>query len=158
LSDAGNPEDFIGRWKSRRAVEEAIAKSKLVFVAAQREAKLNDPRTEDIYKIGTVAKLVQLLHLPDGTMKVAIEGMRRGRALRYLEQTDFVLAEVEEINEKEEHNTERRVLIERVKSAFETYIRVSKIAAPEITLAIAAISDPSQLADTMMVHLKMKLE
>jgi RNA polymerase sigma factor (sigma-70 family) len=94
---------YVGRWKSRRALEEATAKNKLVFLAAQRDAKINDPRAEDIYTVGTVANVVQLLYLPNGTVKVAIEGQQRGRILRYLEQTDFSQVEVEEVEERYEH-------------------------------------------------------
>lgn len=149
---------FIGRWKSRRALEEAVAKNKLVFVAAQREAKINDPRAEDIYTIGTVANVVTLLHLPDGTMKAAIEGRRRGRVLRYIEQTDFLLADVEEIDERDEHTSEIGALIGRVKSGFEAYARLNKKAPPEMVMAIAAIYDPSQFTDTVVAHLEMELE
>lgn len=149
---------FVGRWKSRRALEEAVAKNKLVFVAAQREAKINDPRAEDIYTVGTVASVVQHLYLPDGTMKVLIEGERRGRVLRYRERADFFLVEVEEIEERwSERSDELEALMHDVNAAFEAYVLPKKVPPPLIG-AVAAIKDPARLADTLVAYLEIELE
>ncbi len=149
---------FLGRRKSLRAIEEAVAKNKLVFLAAQREAKINDPRAEDIYMVGTVASVVQHLYLPDGTMKVLIEGERRGRGLRYREQADFFLAEVEEIEERwSERSGELEALVRDVNAAFAAYVLPKKVPPPLIG-AVAAIKDPARLADTLVANLEIGLE
>jgi protein-L-isoaspartate(D-aspartate) O-methyltransferase len=150
---------FLGRGKSIRAVEEAVAKNRIVFLAAQHDAKVNDPRAEDIYTVGTVAKIVQLLHLPDGTMKLLLEGERRARALRYIEQTYFVLAEVEEIGERYERTSEEiGTLIGKVRSAFAAYTYLHKKTPSEMVMALAAINDPARLADTIVANLGIGLE
>src|SRR5213076_3165709 len=87
---------FVGRQKSIKALEEAMNKQKYVLLAAQREAKTNDPSEEDIYRVGTLGTVVQLLRLPDGTVKVLVEGKKRARVLRYLEETDYFLVVAEE--------------------------------------------------------------
>src|SRR5512134_2562886 len=90
---------FVGRQKSIRALEEAMNKQKFILIAAQREAKTNDPGEDDIYRVGTLGSVVQLLRLPDGTVKVLVEGKKRARILRYVEQAEFFLVEAEEIEE-----------------------------------------------------------
>src|SRR5436190_2010305 len=90
---------FVGRQKSIRALEEAMNKQKYVLLAAQREAKTNDPSEEDIYRVGTLGTVVQLLRLPDGTVKVLVEGKKRARVLRYLDEAEYFLVAAEEIEE-----------------------------------------------------------
>ena len=143
---------FLGRGKSIRAIEEAVAKNKLIFLAAQRDAKINDPKAEDIYTIGTVAKLVQLLHLPDGTVKVAVRSERRGRILRYTEQAELFRVEVEEIAEHWERTDQIEMLMRQAKSAFASTLPNKKVP-PEMISSIAAILDPAQLADMIVAHL-----
>src|SRR6201987_2659248 len=84
---------FVGRQKSIKALEEAMNKQKFILLAAQREAKTNDPAEDDIYRVGTLGTVVQLLRLPDGTVKVLVEGKKRARVLRYLEESEFFLVE-----------------------------------------------------------------
>src|SRR5262249_51214179 len=117
---------FLGRGKSIRAIEEAVAKNKLVFLATQRDAKVNDPRTEDIHPVGTVARVEQLLHLPDGSVKVAVSSERRGRIVRYTEQADLFRVEIEEIEEHCERTGEIEMLMRKVQSAFEVYAYLNK--------------------------------
>lgn len=148
---------FVGRWKSRRALEEAAAKNKLVFLAAQRDAKINDPRTEDIYSVGTIASVVTLLHLPDGTMKVVIEGKRRGRVLRYIEQADLLLVEIEEIEQQCEATSHDLVrLMSRATALFQQYC-VSKGLHPQTIVSFVAIKDLAQLADKIASELEINL-
>src|SRR5215468_522728 len=90
---------FVGRQKSIKALEEAMNKQKFILLAAQREAKTNDPAEDDIYRVGTLGTVVQLLRLPDGTVKVLVEGKKRARVLRYLDQPDYFLVEAEELEE-----------------------------------------------------------
>src|SRR6188508_3186384 len=88
---------FVGRQKSIKALEEAMNKQKSVLLSAQRDAKTNDPAEDDIYRVGTLGTVVQLLRLPDGTVKVLVEGKKRARVLRYLDQAEYFLVEAEEI-------------------------------------------------------------
>src|SRR6188768_3669806 len=90
---------FVGREKSIAALDEAMSRDKEIFLAAQKSAKTNDPAPEDIYAVGTVGTIVQLLRLADGTVKVLVEGRQRARVRRYLESGDYFLAEIEEISE-----------------------------------------------------------
>src|SRR5438094_9158576 len=88
---------FVGRQKSIKALEEAMNKQKFILLAAQREAKTNDPGEEDIYRVGTLGSVVQLLRLPDGTVKVLVEGKKRARVLRFLDESEYFLVAAEEI-------------------------------------------------------------
>ncbi len=148
---------FIGRWKSRRALEEAAAKNKLVFVAVQREAKINDPRAEDIHSVGTIASVETLLHLPDGTVKVVVEGKRRGRVLRYVEQADFLLAEIEEIEQQCEATRELVSLMSRATALFGQYCLNRKGLHPQTVVSFVAIKDLAQLADRIASELEINL-
>ena len=102
---------FVGRQKSIKALEEAMNKQKFILLAAQKEAKTNDPTEEDIYRVGTLGTVVQLLRLPDGTVKVLVEGKKRARVLRYLDEAEFFLVAAEEIEEVCEKTTEVEALI-----------------------------------------------
>src|SRR6058998_3622219 len=97
---------FVGRQKSIKALEEAMNKQKFILLAAQREAKTNDPAEDDIYRVGTLGTVVQLLRLPDGTVKVLVEGKKRARVLRFLDETEYFLVAAEEIEESCEKTTE----------------------------------------------------
>jgi len=90
---------FVGRQKSIRALEEAMSKQKFILLAAQKDAKTNDPGESDIYQVGTLGSVVQLLRLPDGTVKVLVEGKKRAKILRYLANPDYFLVDAEEIEE-----------------------------------------------------------
>ncbi|PYU97467.1 MAG: endopeptidase La, partial [Acidobacteria bacterium] len=149
---------FVGRQKSIKALEEAVASKKLVFLATQRDAKVNDPTAEDMYRVGTIGNVVQLLRLPDGTVKVLVEGKRRGRVMRHLEQADCFWVEVDEIDETCDRVTELEALVRSINAAFENYVRLNKKIPPEMIMSVAAIDDPARLADTIIAHLGIKLE
>lgn len=148
---------FVGREKSINALEEAMSKEKDIMLAAQTNAKTNDPREEDIYKIGALGTIIQLLRLPDGTVKVLVEGKRRARLKRFVPNEDFFLVEVEEILENREVTVEVEALMRGIKTAFETYVRLNKRIPPEMLASVATIDDPSRLADTIVAHLHLKL-
>ena len=101
---------FVGRQKSIRALEEAINKQKYILLAAQKDAKTNDPAEDDIYRVGTLGTVVQLLRLPDGTVKVLVEGKRRARAVKYLTNAEYFLVEAEPIEENYDKSTEVEAL------------------------------------------------
>lgn len=149
---------FVGRQKSIRALEEAMNKQKQILLAAQREAKTNDPAEEDIYRVGTLGVVVQLLRLPDGTVKVLVEGKRRARVLKFIEEPEYFLVAAEEIDESCEKTTEVEALIRSVNSTFENYVKLNKKIPPEMIMSVASIDDPARLADTIVAHLGIKLE
>ncbi|QQR79647.1 MAG: endopeptidase La [Deltaproteobacteria bacterium] len=148
---------FVGREKSISALEDAMSKEKDILLVAQVNAKTNDPRDEDIYKVGTLGTIIQLLRLPDGTVKVLIEGKRRARIKRFVPNPSFFLVEVEEIQENRDLTVEVEALMRSIKVAFENYVKLNKRIPPEMLASVATIDDPSRLADTIVAHLSLKL-
>ncbi len=148
---------FVGREKSIAALEEAVAKEKDILLSAQVNAKTNDPKPDDIYPIGTLASIIQLLRLPDGTVKVLVEGKRRITVQQYIPNEGFFLVEGEIIEEPEQPSVETEALMRGVKSAFENYVKLNKRIPPEMLASVASIDDPSRLADTIVAHLSLKL-
>src|SRR6266446_1206821 len=136
---------FVGRQKSIRALEEAMAKQKSILLAAQKDAKTNEPAEDDIYRVGTLGTVVQLLRLPDGTVKVLVEGKKRARIQQYVDHPDYFLVEVEE-------------LLRSVASTFENYVKLNKKIPPEMVVSVASIDDPARLSDTIAAHLGIKIE
>jgi ATP-dependent Lon protease len=149
---------FVGRQKSIRALEEAMNKQKFILLAAQKDAKTNDPAEDDIYRVGTLGTVVQLLRLPDGTVKVLVEGKKRARVTRYVGNAEYFLVEAEAIEEVCNKSTEVEALIRSVNSTFENYVKLNKKIPPEMIMSVAAIDEPARLADTIVAHLGIKLE
>src|SRR5678810_510817 len=110
---------FVGRQKSIRALEEAVNSQRPILLAAQRDAKTNEPAADDIHRVGTLGAVVQLLRLPDGTVKVLVEGKKRARILRYVDHEEYFLVEAEEIEEPAGRTTELEALIRSINSTFE---------------------------------------
>ena len=156
---------FVGREKSIGALEEAMGKGgasgtaggKEIFLSAQRKAKTNEPIPEDIFTIGTIGTIIQLLRLPDGTVKVLVEGKRRAQIRRFTQTDGFFTVEIEEIPEVVERSVELDALVREVHATFETYVKLNKRIAPEILISVQTIEDPGQLADTMVGQLQLKL-
>ncbi|MAQ19364.1 MAG: endopeptidase La [Sandaracinus sp.] len=144
---------FVGREKSINALEEAMSHEKEILLAAQKKAKTNDPTPEDIYDIGTVGKVIQLLRLPDGTVKVLVEGKRRARIQRFIPNEEFFLCDVELLRDEPSSSPEIEALTRSVQTAFETYVKLNKRVPPETLMTVQTIDDPSRLADTIVVHL-----
>jgi ATP-dependent Lon protease len=144
---------FVGREKSINALEEAMSQHKEILLAAQKKAKTNDPAPEDIFEVGTVGTIIQLLRLPDGTVKVLVEGKRRARITQFLPHDEFFLCNVEPVEEIYAANVEVEALIRSVQSAFDVYAKLNKRIAPEMLMTVQTIDDPSKLADTVVVHL-----
>ncbi|OFV89357.1 MAG: endopeptidase La [Acidobacteria bacterium RBG_16_68_9] len=149
---------FVGRQKSIKALEEAMNRNKFILLAAQRDAKTNDPSEEDIYRVGTMGTVVQLLRLPDGTVKVLVEGKKRARVVRYLDQSQYFLVDAEEIEEECSKTTEIEALTRSINSTFENYVKLNKKIPPEMIMSVASIDDPARLADTIVAHLGIKIE
>jgi ATP-dependent Lon protease len=149
---------FVGRQRSIKALEDATQKQGPIFLSSQKDAKTNDPTEEDIYRIGTLGTVVQMLKLPDGTVKVLIEGKKRARVTRFVNNPDFFTVEVEEIAEIAERNTEIEALIREVHTTFENYVKLKKKIPPEMVMSVSSIDDPGRLGDTIVAHLGIKLE
>ena len=149
---------FVGRQRSIKALEEATQKQSPIFLSSQKDAKTNEPTEEDIYKTGTLGTVVQMLKLPDGTVKVLIEGKKRAKIARFVNNPDFFLVEVEEVPEVVERNTEVEALTREVHTTFENYVKLKKKIPPEMVMSVSSIDDPARLADTIVAHLGIKLE
>jgi ATP-dependent Lon protease len=149
---------FVGREKSINALEEAMNNDKDVLLSAQKKAKTNEPTADDIHSVGTLGTIIQLLRLPDGTVKVLVEGKRRARIRRFLPNEQFFQVEAEEIIEVVEQSVEVEALMRSVHSTFETYVKLNKRIPPEMLMSVAAIDDPARLADTIVAHLSLKLQ
>jgi ATP-dependent Lon protease len=144
---------FVGRDKSILALEHAMAGSKEIFLAAQIKAKTNDPTADDIYKVGTISTIVQLLRLPDGTVKVLVEGQRRARIKEFMQTDEFFLVEAEDLEEKTAPTVENEAIVRTVKMAFDNYVRLNKRIPQELVLNITGIENESKLADTLVAQL-----
>lgn len=144
---------FVGREKSIAALDEAMARDKEVFMAAQRSAKTNEPTPDDIHSIGTIGVVVQLLRLADGTVKVLIEGRQRAKIRRFVETHDYFLVEVDELPDVVETDVEVAALIRSVQSTFEVYVKLNKKVQPEVLMTVQGIDDASKLADTIAANL-----
>ncbi len=144
---------FVGRDKSIQALEQAMARGKEIFLAAQTKAKTNDPNPEDIFRIGTISTILQLLRLPDGTVKVLVEGLRRGRIREFIQTDEFFFVEAEDLEEVQSTPGENEALVRTLKVAFDNYVRLNKRVPPEMLLSIAQIENESKLADSLIAHL-----
>ncbi len=159
---------FVGREKSVTALERAMAGDKMLVLAAQQRAKTNDPVPEEIFSVGTLGQIIQLLRLPDGTVKVLVEGKRRARITRYVETEACFVVEATTLAEQEPpgtdenegnpaHDPELEALLRQVHSTFETYVKLNKRIPPEMLISVQTIEQPSRLADTIAGALALKL-
>jgi len=148
---------FVGREKSVRALEAVMRDDKQILLVAQKNAEQNDPGADDIYRVGTVSTILQLLKLPDGTVKVLVEGSRRARITRFTETASYFEALVETLPEQPGEAKEQETLTRTVVSQFEQYIKLNKKIAPEVLVSVNQIEDPSKLADTVASHLGIKI-
>jgi len=149
---------FVGRERSIAALEEAMSKDKLIMLTAQIDARTNDPEEEDVYRIGTIGKIVQLLRLPDQTVKVLVEGRLRAKIHEFLPSFEYFLVYAEEIQEADETDIETEAMIRSVHSAFESFVKLNKRVPQDIAQAIVSIDNPGRLADALVAHLNLKLE
>ena len=149
---------FVGRQKSIAALEEAMAHDKAILLCAQKKAKTNEPAPEDIFAVGTIGTILQLLRLPDGTVKVLVEGKRRARARRFVDSERYLLVEADDIEEASEKTVELEALMRSVQSTFEAYVKLNKRIPPEMLTSVASIDDPARLGDTIVAHLSLKLQ
>src|SRR5690349_504791 len=148
---------FVGREKSVRALEDVMKDDKQILLLTQKNAAQDDPTSADIYSVGTIGTVLQLLKLPDGTVKVLVEGGQRARVQRFAENEAFFQAYAEVITEKAGEQQELEALARTAVSQFEQYIKLNKKIPPEVLVSINQIEDPSKLADTLASHLALKI-
>lgn len=148
----------VGREKSISALEEAMVNDRLIVLAAQRQAKVSDPNREDMFLIGTLAEIKQLLKLPDGTIRVLVEGLRRIRIEEFIQFEPHHRVKVAEVVELEEGSNETEALMRTTLFQFEQYIKMSKKVPPEVLNSVANVDDPGRLADIIGSHLNLKVE
>lgn len=148
---------FVGRPLSIHALETAMEKDKLVFLATQKDPKIDEPEFEDIYDIGILGQVIQLLKLPDGTVKVLVEGKSRGRIDAFMRREECVFVEVEGLADFPAASTEVEALIRSVNDTFENYSSLSKKIPPEMVSSVEEIADPGRLADTIIAHLNVRI-
>ena len=148
----------VGREKSIKALEEAMAGKRLIFLVTQKNIQTEEPSPEDIYPIGTVAEVLQLLKMPDGTLKVLVEGIQRARWTEHkVNEKGFVEVELTLLFEAAEKTPETEALVRRSISLFEQYVKLNPRLPMEIYVAVANITDPGRLADTIASHLMIKI-
>lgn len=148
---------FVGRDKSVRALEDVMKDDKQILLVAQKNAAQDDPDQEDIYEVGTVSTVLQLLKLPDGTVKVLVEGTQRARITQYTDNPEFFEASAALIEEPEDDDQELEALSRSVITQFEQYIKLNKKIPPEVLVSINQIESTSKLADTVASHLALKI-
>ncbi len=149
---------FVGREKSINALEECVNRKLDLFLVAQKQATTVSPGEEDIFQVGTLGTILQILRLPDNTVKVLIEGKKRAKIHRYFETDRMILAEVEELNDVLESSVELEALMRSLKATFENYVKLNKRIPPEMLMSVNTLEDPSRLADLIVAHLNLKLE
>ncbi|CAA9249812.1 MAG: ATP-dependent protease La Type I [uncultured Acetobacteraceae bacterium] len=148
---------FVGREKSVRALEAVMRDDKQILLVAQKNAAQDDPEADDLFGVGTVSTVLQLLKLPDGTVKVLVEGGRRARISGYKETESYFEAYAATLDEAESEPPETEALARTVVGQFEQYIKLNKKIAPEVLVSINQIDDPAKLADTVAAHLSLKI-
>ena len=150
---------FVGREKSIRALEAAMDIDKKILLVAQKSAEVDDPQTADIHEIGTLSTILQLLKLPDGTVKVLVEGAERAAIVSFETTEEFFSAEIES-RAAEESETEREVevLMRSLLALFDQYVKLNKKVPPEILTSLSGIDEPGRLADTIAAHMALKLD
>ena len=148
---------FVGREKSVRALEDVMKDDKQILLVAQKNAADDDPGPDDIYEIGTVSTVLQLLKLPDGTVKVLVEGIQRARIEEFTETEKFFMVEAGRIDEDTGDERELEAVSRSVVNQFESYIKLNKKIPPEVLVSVNQIDDPSKLADTVASHLAIKI-
>ncbi|MFE0558166.1 MULTISPECIES: endopeptidase La [Paenibacillus] len=148
----------VGREKSVKALEKAMVEDNLILLCSQSEVNIEEPTQDDIFRIGTVANVRQMLKLPNGTIRVLVEGMERAEVIEYTDQEEYYEVIARELPEEENHDPEVSALMRTVLSQFENYINLSKKVTPETLAAVSDIDEPGRLADVITSHLSLKIK
>lgn len=148
----------VGREKSVRALEKAMVDDSMILLCSQSEVNIEEPKTEDIYRIGTIAKVRQMLKLPNGTIRVLVEGVVRAEIVEFLTNDEYYEVHIRELPEQETSDPEIDALMRTVLNQFEHYINLSKKVTPETLAAVSDIDEPGRLADVICSHLSLKIK
>src|SRR4029453_184605 len=148
---------FVGRKKSILALEEAMRSDTFILLAAQKNASDDEPATEAIYEVGTLASVLQLLKLPDGTVKVLVEGAQRAKVVKYTDCSEYYQAEAVALGDTMGERVEAMALARSVTNEFENYVKLNKKVSPEVVGVVQQIEDYAKLADTVAAHLAVKI-
>ena len=148
---------FVGREKSIRALEEVMRDDKQILLVAQRNASQDDPGPDDIYDVGTVSSVLQLLKLPDGTVKVLVEGVGRARIESFTDNDQFFQVQATALDDETSEPSEVEALGRTVVAQFEQYVKLNKKVPPEVLVSLSQIEEPGKLADTVAAHLSLKI-
>ncbi|PFJ17803.1 endopeptidase La [Bacillus cereus] len=146
----------VGRDKSIQALEQAAMGENIIFLAMQKEMNIDDPREDDIYGVGTVAKVKQMLKLPNGTLRVLVEGLHRAEVVEFIEEENVVQVSIKTVSEEVEDDLEEKALMRTLLEHFEQYIKVSKKVSNEIFATVTDVEEPGRLADLIASHLPIK--
>lgn len=146
----------VGRDKSIQALEQAAMDENIIFLAMQKEMNIDDPKEDDIYSVGTVAKVKQMLKLPNGTLRVLVEGLHRAEVVKFIEEENVVQVSIKTITEEVEADLEEKALMRTLLEHFEQYIKVSKKVSNETFATVADVEEPGRLADLIASHLPIK--
>jgi len=149
---------FVGREKSVKALEEVMREDKNILVVTQKSAQEDDPSTDDVFEVGTIASVLQLLKLPDGTVKVLIEGITRAKIENFVRTDEYFEASAEPFEADEHDEIEAEALARSAVSEFENYVKLNKKISPEVVNAVSQIDEHSKLADTIASHLAVKIQ
>ncbi len=149
---------FVGRERSVRALDEVMRRERQILLVTQKDAAVDDPEPEEIYEVGVLANVLQLLRLPDGTVKVLVEGGTRARVARYLDNDDYFEAEVDEFAAGEDEAAETQALMRTAVEQFENYVKLNRKISPEVVANIGQIEEAGKLADSIAAHLSVKIE
>ncbi len=148
----------VGRRKSIQALESAMMGDQVLFLVTQKEVAIEDPEPEDLYHIGTVAKINQMIKLPNGTMRILVEGMKRGEIVKFIETEDEFVVEIEERDDVKYGDHEEEALMRQLVAQFEEYIKVSRKVTKETLATVVDIDDPSRLTYMIAAHVPMKIK
>lgn len=148
----------VGREKSVQALEKAMVDDHLICLATQKEVGVNDPSEEDIYQVGTLSRVKQMLKLPNGTIRVLVEGVNRANIIEYVDEEDTFLVKIQKVEESLEANAEEKALMRTLLSQFEQYIKLSKKITAETYASVADIEEPGRIADIIASHLSLKIK
>lgn len=149
---------FVGRKKSIRSIEEAMMKDRKIVLCAQKLAKTDDPSVDELYETGTVAEILQLLKLPDGILKILVEGTTRVKITEFAKTEEFFEVEIADVVSQEEKNVEVQALMRNVISLFEQYVKLNKKIPLEVIMVANNVEEPGRLADIITAHLTLKVE
>jgi len=148
---------FVGRDKSIKAIEQANGGDKQILLVAQKSANMDEPTSKDFFEIGTLATILQMLKLPDGTVKVLVEGTERISLTKFYDSSDFWMADYKLIKSKETKDKQSIALMRTIYSQFDQYVKLNKKIPPELLTTLSSIDEPGRMADSISANLNLKL-